>query len=113
VTALAAERPSSALILFSSFTSVRALAARQGLPGFAARDPFDNLAVVQHYPHPVLVIHGKRDRTIPYSHGLALYEAARQGELMALDCDHNGCVDDWAQFWQALRPFLVRAGIWD
>jgi pimeloyl-ACP methyl ester carboxylesterase len=110
-TALAAQRPSSALILFSTFTSVRALAARQGLPGFAARDPFDNLAVVRSYPHPVLIIHGRHDRTIPYSHGLALHAAAAQGELLTLDCGHNGCVEDWTHFWQELRPFLVRAGV--
>ncbi|HXF64591.1 MAG TPA: alpha/beta hydrolase [Caldilineaceae bacterium] len=111
VTTLAAERPSSALILFSTFTSVRALAAEQWLPGFAALDPFDNLAVVRSYPHPVLIIHGRNDRTIPYRHGVALYQAAPQGELMTLDCDHNGCVDDWPHFWRALRPFFGRAGM--
>jgi pimeloyl-ACP methyl ester carboxylesterase len=113
VTALAAERPSAALILFSTFTSVRAMAARQGLPGFAARDPFDNLARVRAYPHPVLIIHGRHDRTIPYRHGVALAQAAAQGELLTLDCGHNGCVEDWAHFWQELRPFLIRAGILD
>jgi pimeloyl-ACP methyl ester carboxylesterase len=113
VTALAAERPSAALILLSTFTSVRALATRQWLPGFAARDPFDSLAVVRSYPHPVLVIHGTYDRTIPYTHGVALHAAARQGELLTLDCDHNGCIEDWDQFWKQLHPFLVRAGILD
>ena len=34
---LAAERPSSGMVLFSTFTSVAALAAGQWLPPFAAR----------------------------------------------------------------------------
>jgi pimeloyl-ACP methyl ester carboxylesterase len=111
VAALAAERPSAALILISTFTSVRALAAQQGLPGRLARDPFDTLAAVRSYPHPVLVVHGRRDRTIPFGHGQALAQAAPQGELLALDCDHNGCIDDWDAFWQQIRPFLVRAAV--
>lgn len=111
VAALASERSSSALILFSTFISVRALAAQQGLPGFAARDPFDTLAVVRSYPHPILLIHGIHDRIIPYSHGLALHAAAPQSELLTLECGHNDCVDDWDAFWQGLRPFLARAGV--
>jgi pimeloyl-ACP methyl ester carboxylesterase len=111
VSALAAERPSSGMILFSTFTSVPALAAEQWLPGFAVQDVFNTLEVVQTYPHPILVIHGKYDRTIPYHHGVALHAAAQQGELISLDCGHNGCIDDWDKFWHDLRPFFVRAGI--
>lgn len=113
VAILAAERPSAALILLSSFTSVRALAAAQRLPGFAARDPFDNLAVVRGYPRPVLILHGTQDQVIPYAHGTALHAAAQQGELITLDCGHNGCIRDWDRFWQELVPFLVRAGVLD
>jgi len=111
VAGLSTERPSSALILFSTFTTVRALAVQQGLPGFAVRDPFDTLAAVREYARPVLVIHGIHDRIIPYSHGRALQAAAPQGEFMALACGHNDCVTDWEAFWQELRPFLARAGI--
>jgi pimeloyl-ACP methyl ester carboxylesterase len=111
VAILASERPSAGMILFSTFTSVRALATRQWLPGLAARDPFDNLSVIRIYPHPVLIIHGLYDRTIPYAHGEALYAAAQNGELLALECDHGDCIDDWDQFWQDLRPFLTHTGI--
>src|SRR5690606_15598362 len=92
VAGLSTERPSAALILFSTFTTVRALAVQQGLPGFAVRDPFDTLAAVREYARPVLVIHGIHDRIIPYSHGRALQAAAPQGEFMALACGHNDCV---------------------
>ncbi|RIK39721.1 MAG: alpha/beta hydrolase [Chloroflexi bacterium] len=109
--ALAAQRPSAALILFSSFTSVRALAVSYGLPGLAVRDPFDVLSVVRTYPNPVLILHGQHDRTIPYTHGLALHAAAANGELITYACGHNDCIRDWDRFWEELRPFLTRAGV--
>ncbi len=111
VSALASERPTSGMILFSTFTSVTALASEQWLPGFAVRDTFNSLAVVQEYPHPVLVIHGKHDRTIPYAHGVALHAAAQQSELLTLECGHGNCVENWELFWQNLRPFFVQTGI--
>ena len=111
VSILAAERPTSGLILYSTFTSVQALATEQWLPGIAVRDAFNPLAVVKNYPHPVLVIHGTRDRTIPYHHGVDLHAAAPQGEFISLACGHNDCVDDWNDFWRDLHPFLVRTGI--
>jgi pimeloyl-ACP methyl ester carboxylesterase len=107
---LAAERPSVGLILLSSFTSIAALATDRWLPCFAARDPFNNLTALQNYPHPTLIIHGKRDLTIAYHHGVDLYEAAQQGELIALDCGHAGCIEDWAQFWRERAPFLTETG---
>jgi pimeloyl-ACP methyl ester carboxylesterase len=113
VTLLAAERPSAGMILLSTFTSIPALAAEQWLPGVAVRDPFNNLAVVRDYRHPILVIHGTQDRTIPYHHGVALHAAAQQGELRTLACGHGGCIDDWESFWKGLRPFFVRAGVVD
>ena len=56
-----AQRPSAALVLMSTFTSVRAMAARYYLPGILVSDPFDTLAVVEHYPNPILLIHGSQD----------------------------------------------------
>jgi uncharacterized protein len=113
VSALAAERPSAGMILLSTFTSVGALASEQWLPGFAVRDAFNNLAVVQNYRHPLLIIHGKQDRTIPYRHAVTLHAAAQQGEFVSLDCGHNDCIDDWEHFWQSLRPFFLRTGVLD
>jgi fermentation-respiration switch protein FrsA (DUF1100 family) len=111
VSLLATQRPSAALILFSTFSSIRALAAERYLPGFGVRDPFDTLTVVRGYAGPVLVIHGAHDQLIPYAHAVALSEAAQEGELITLTCGHNDCVEDWTLFWRSLRPFLVRAGI--
>ena len=58
---LALKRPSAALVLLSTFTSLRTYAVRYLAPGFLIRDPFDNLAAVRQYPGPVLVVHGRED----------------------------------------------------
>jgi pimeloyl-ACP methyl ester carboxylesterase len=111
VATVAAERPSSGMILLSTFSSMRGLARERWLPTFAVQDPFDNLAVVQAYPHPILLIHGRDDQTIPHQHSLALDAAAPQSELWLRDCGHNGCITDWDHFWHELGPFFERAGI--
>jgi fermentation-respiration switch protein FrsA (DUF1100 family) len=95
----------------SSFTSVRSFAPRFLVPPFLVRDPFDNLAVVSDYPNPVLVIHGRRDNIIPYGHGLKLHRAARQGEMITYECQHNDCPPNWRVFWQDMASFLRKADI--
>ncbi len=111
VCALAAERPSTALILLSTFTSVRSLASKFLVPGFLVRDRFDNLAVVSSYSGQVLVIHGRHDSLIPYEHGVALYRAAQHGEMLTYDCQHNDCPPSWDTFWRDVQTFLHHAGI--
>jgi len=109
--ALAAERPSAALILMSTFTSIRSFSRRFLMPDFLVRDPFDNLAVVRAYGGPVLVIHGRHDSLIPYKQGLALYRAAKHGEVLTYDCEHNDCPGDWKRFWEDMALFLGSSGI--
>jgi pimeloyl-ACP methyl ester carboxylesterase len=111
VCALAAERPSAALILVSTFTSIRSMAAKYLVPGFLVRDPFDNLATVKRYPSPILIIHGRHDEIIPFRHGERLQQAAPQSELIAYACGHNDCPPDVHQFQQDLTGFLQRVGI--
>lgn len=108
ICALAAERHLAALILMSTFTNVQAFAAQFLAPGFLVQDPFDNLTVVSAYPGPVLVIHGKHDTLIPYHHGVALAEAAQNGELITYACGHNDCPPDWDVFWRDIERFLQR-----
>jgi hypothetical protein len=109
--ALAKERPSAALILMSAFTGVRSLAKRYLAPPFLVRDPFDNLAVVKDYPNPVLIIHGRRDAIIPFTHGQKLHQAAKRGELIVYNAGHNDCPPDWDVFWKDVEGFLRRHGI--
>ncbi len=107
ICALAEQRPLAALVLESSFTSVRSLAARFLVPGFLVRDPFDNLAQVRRFERPLLLLHGKHDEVIPVQHAHALHAAAPGAELHLLPCGHNDCPRPWGQ----LLAFLSAHGL--
>lgn len=111
VCALAEHRPPAALILLSTFTSVRDLASGYLAPGFLVRDVFDNLDVVSGYSGPVLIAHGTWDRIVPYSHAQALNRAASQSELLTYDADHNNCPPEWGPFFREVARFLRDAGL--
>lgn len=111
VCALAQERPSAALILLSTFTSVRSFAWRYLAPAFLMRDPFDNLSAVTSYAEPVLIIHGRKDNIIPYKHAVLLHRAAKGSRLITYECGHNDCPRDWNVFWQDVKSFLSAAGV--
>lgn len=106
VCSLARERKPGALILNSTFTSVRDMAWRFGFPGFLVRDPFDNEEFVKTYDGPVLIQHGIRDSLIPHEHGQALHGAARHSRLVSYDADHNDMPYDSPRFWDDIRVFL-------
>jgi pimeloyl-ACP methyl ester carboxylesterase len=108
---LAAERPSAGLILMSTFTGTRAFAKKYFVPGFLVRDPFDNLSVIRRYRKPVLLIHGKFDEVVPYSHGAALYKSTPHATLITYACGHIDCPPDWETFWSDMRSFLSASGI--
>jgi uncharacterized protein len=102
--ALIRERPVAALILESTFTSVRPLARRFGLIGPLLLDPFDNLSAVETYAHPTLMLHGEKDLVIPVAHARELAARARVAELYTFDCGHNDCPRPWT----TIRDFLSR-----
>jgi fermentation-respiration switch protein FrsA (DUF1100 family) len=95
----------------SAFTSTRAFAPRYLAPSVLIRDPFDNLAAVAQYAGPVLVMHGKYDEVIPYGHGMALAEAAKNGKLLSFECGHNDWAPGWFGFSEQVAVFLKDAGI--
>jgi len=103
---LATKRPSTALILMSSFTSTKPFATRYLAPGFLVRDPFNNLKAVRSYTGPVLIMHGSHDEIIPYSHGKTLYKAAKNGKMITYPSGHNDCPPDWNIFWRDIEKFL-------
>jgi hypothetical protein len=105
---LARERPLAALILQSTFTSLRHFSWRYGAPPFLLKDRFDNLAAVRDYAGPVFVAHGRTDRTIPWREGEALAKAAPRGELHLYAFGH-GCDLNEIQLFKDLDPFLVKA----
>jgi uncharacterized protein len=102
--ALAEERPVAAMILESSFTSIRAFAIRYGAPALLVRDKFDNLETVRRFEKPLLILHGEYDLTIPVAHGRALHAAQPASEFHLLPCGHNDCPRPWA----AIKRFLEK-----
>lgn len=87
-TELAATRPCGGLILEAPFLSApRAVTRVRILP----IDPFPNLKRIGDVKCPVLFFHGTEDRVIPYSHGRALFELAREPKrfITIEGGDHN------------------------
>jgi len=107
VCALARERPLAALVLESTFTSVRSMAARFGVPGFLVRDPFDNLSIVRGFGRPLLLLHGERDGIVAVDHARSLHAAAPGSELHVLPCGHNDCAPPWSE----VLAFLAAHGV--
>lgn len=101
----------AALVVESTFTSVRAMAAVHYpfVPGFLARRVrYDSLARVRNLRCPLLVLHGPRDSIVPYRMGRELFDAAPGPKAFAdLEGDHNdgGLVASPAAR-TALRTFL-------
>lgn len=84
-TRLASETPPRALVLISPFTSLRDAAA-DALPWVPARrlirDSFESAALMPEVKAPVLVLHARDDRVIPFEQGEALERAAHDGHLI-------------------------------
>jgi uncharacterized protein len=93
---LAANRPTAALVLESTFTSVRSFARSFWVPEVLVRDPFDTVALLPHHHQPILLLHGDHDELVPPSHATTLSRAARQAELHFLPCGHNDCMRPWS-----------------
>lgn len=109
--ALAAKRAPAALILQSPFASVSDMMAWYLIPGFLVRDPFDNEAVLKKLDRPVLLMHGERDRIVPYRHSRALHRVARQSTLSTYGCGHNDFPTTSSRFWDEIAAHLRRAGV--
>ena len=100
---LAARRPSPALILESTFSSVAAFARGFRAPSFLIRDRFDTLAAVKQFKGPILVLHGSRDDIVPPQHGADIAAAAPRATLRSMPCGHNDCPRPWNE----IRAFLA------
>jgi len=85
---LAATRPCGGLILEAPFLSAPRVVTRVRILPI---DPFPNLKRIGSVKCRVLMIHGRNDSVIPYSHGRALFELANEPKRFVTveDCDHN------------------------
>lgn len=87
-TQLAKAHPPAALVLASPFTSLADVGAA-AMPWAPVRalmlDRFDSLGAMPHVSAPVLVLHARDDRLIPFAQGEALAKAAPHGQFLAFD----------------------------
>jgi len=100
-----------ALVLESSFTSVPDMAqhAFPFLPArWLSRFQYNTLTRLPSIDCPVLVAHGARDRTVPYSHGQRLFEGANEPKLfIELKGAHNdGGMDTQPEYREAFMAFI-------
>jgi fermentation-respiration switch protein FrsA (DUF1100 family) len=109
-TFLAEQYDVAGLIMESPFLSAFRVSTRIKIAPF---DKFDNLKRISKITCPVLIIHGKEDRVVPFWHGKKLYQQANEPKLN-LWLDGLGHNDDkmlLKTYWQAVDKFteLVKA----
>ncbi|RAN32758.1 alpha/beta hydrolase [Hyphomonas pacifica] len=109
---LAGERPVAALVMVSPFRSLPALFGRYGLPGALAREDFDNIASIEAYAGPILIVHGEKDEIAPVRHARQLAEKARERATLLIypGVDHD-VPWDWRVFGRDLMDFYRAAGV--
>lgn len=112
---LAAQHPPAALVLYASFTSVPDIAQKL-YPLFPAhllaRYRYDTRALLGKVHCPLLIMHSPQDEIIPFSHGIALFQAAHEPKrFLELRGGHDHALllsrDDYARgVNQFLQTFL-------
>jgi uncharacterized protein len=109
--ALAVEHPPAALVLMSTFTSVRDMARRHYpvIPPALVPDAYPSLRRIADLRAPLLVIHGDRDEIVPLLHGEALFEAASEPKRLHVveGAGHNDLVTLAGEEWAAAVAALV------
>jgi pimeloyl-ACP methyl ester carboxylesterase len=112
---LASTRPSAGLILQSPVASLPAV-ARAGVfvfrayPDFAFPQPqFDNLSEIARVRVPVLLLHGKKDRLVPYQQSQWILARAGQPKQLVLfeDAGHNDMPAGSPRYQAVLSHFLL------
>lgn len=113
---LAVTQHCAGLVLLSTFTSVADQASHM-VPYFPARwfvgSGYDTLSKVGSIAAPKLIIHGRRDASVPFSAGERIHEAAAPPKA-ALWLDRAGHDDVWSthgdEVLQRLEEFLREPG---
>ena len=102
---LASKKPVGGLIVESSFTSIFRVVVHVPLLPF---DKFTNLAKIKKVKCPVLIIHGKTDEIIPFSHGEKLFAAVSSPKLSfwVEKASHNDLsFVAGEKYWEILKKF--------
>lgn len=107
-------RTCGGIILQSGFSSLRKIGAEmipftKYYPRFLLPQPeLDSAAVLEREHPPLLIIHGKKDTVVPFTHGDEIYRRASEPkEMLVLPrCGHNDiCFIATEEYVDALRKF--------
>jgi fermentation-respiration switch protein FrsA (DUF1100 family) len=95
---LAAEQAPRAVILQSTFSSLREIAQVhfRSLAWLVPSGQLDSVAQIPKYQGPLLISHGQQDRTVPLALGRRLFDAAREPKQWVVlpAADHNDWLTD-------------------
>ncbi len=93
VSELAKRVPPQGLILESTFTSVADVASeRFFIPKAWIWDNYSPSILLREFKQPVLVIHGRQDDVIAFSHAERNFRTAKDAELLAFDGKHSDTI---------------------
>ncbi|MCU0688586.1 MAG: alpha/beta hydrolase, partial [Phycisphaerales bacterium] len=104
--ATAKQRPPTALILRSAFTSVADMAGTYLAPSWLVRDKFNNAGALGTMTQPVLIAHAKEDQIVPFEHAERLAKIAPSATTVFASGTHDEFADNDAAFHQAVLTFL-------
>ncbi len=113
---VAQHKQTGGLILVTPLSSGKAQAEASGLGVIAsiAENSFDNLDKIEHIKVPLLVIHGTRDRVIPFSMGKEIFDSAstRKQFIKIEGAGHNDLQDRYGQaYWPPIAEFINRIDV--
>ncbi len=113
VAELARQRPPAALVLESTYTSIKDYARRLLVPGFIVKDNYDVAETLRSFPGPVFMAHSPRDEVVPYRMS-EKNRAARPADLPAIDflklnVTHNEPMPP--VFFERVGAFLAENGL--
>jgi fermentation-respiration switch protein FrsA (DUF1100 family) len=113
---LASREPFIAVILESTFTSLRDISQRNYpfIPRRLVPDRLRSVDSIRHLKSPVLVIHGTDDDLIPFEMGKKLFEAAPHPKrfLAVKKANHNDVfLAGRLDYLKAIEEFLSEAGL--
>lgn len=106
VCALATHRAPRAMILQSTFTSVADVARGWGVPKTLLRGTWDNRVYLATYREPLLLMHGRSDRTVSVSNTHAIAKLCPQATVRLFDVGHNEIPMHPTEYWSTIRSFL-------
>jgi len=108
---LATERPCAAVVVVSTFTTMRDVARHHyGAAGLLAGSGFDSLRRISGVRVPLLVAHGDEDEVVPYALGQALFAAAGEPKrFLRLPGAHHNDAFEQPRLLDAVAAFAAAA----